>query len=163
MYHVKCNLGNKLGFGSSGLVYEVLDPTLVNEGAPSDDVVIPPLVLKIAVKTKKKNIAREAWFYDEMQSLQGVVIPRCYGWFEAQLPKGITFVPWTDDEENRFFPKDDPTGERFFSVWRRGTFNEDYRTLLDRLHDDRTVTFILLERLDGPLLPVGVPISKEIR
>lgn len=145
------------------MVYEVLNPTLVHESTSAGDVEFPPLVIKIAARTKNKNLAREAWFYDEMQTLQGVVIPRCYGWFEAQLAEDTTFVPWDTDDIERSFPEDDPTGERYFIYWARGSFNEDSRPLVERLHEDYTVSFILLERLGGPFLPVGVPLSKEIR
>ncbi|EJD52617.1 hypothetical protein AURDEDRAFT_158351 [Auricularia subglabra TFB-10046 SS5] len=33
-------------------------------------------------------MAREAWFYDELESLQGVVVPRCYGCFDLELQPG---------------------------------------------------------------------------
>lgn len=120
-YHVGFSLGNKLSAGSSGLVYEVLNSTLVHESASAGYVDIPPLVIKIAARTKNKNLAREAWFYDEMQSLQGVVIPRCYGWFEAPLPEGTTFTPWENDDMELFFQK--MTQQEKGSS--RGAFNED--------------------------------------
>lgn len=30
-------------------------------------------------------MAKEASMYEEMESLQGVGIPRCYGWFEVDM------------------------------------------------------------------------------
>jgi len=42
-------------------------------------------VIKVADEERVYDLANEASMYDEMESLQGVVIPRCYGWFEAEL------------------------------------------------------------------------------
>ena len=55
---------------------------------------LPSLVLKVGRFKHRAEITREAWFYDEMESLQGVVVPRCYGWFEAELTEGQTFGSW---------------------------------------------------------------------
>lgn len=46
---------------------------------------LPELVLKVAKRTEVKRMAKEASMYEEMESLQGVGIPRCYGWFEVDM------------------------------------------------------------------------------
>ena len=55
---------------------------------------LPPLVLKAGCFKRRAEIAREAWFYDEMECLQGVVVPRCYGWFETELTERQSFGSW---------------------------------------------------------------------
>lgn len=45
---------------------------------------IPPLSMGIAA-TRASMLEKEAWFYDHLQILQGSVVPRCYGLFEAPL------------------------------------------------------------------------------
>lgn len=52
---------------------------------------IPELVLKVAKGTQVDRIAKEASMYEEMESLQGVGILRCYGWFEVDMdPSYVT-------------------------------------------------------------------------
>lgn len=46
---------------------------------------LPELVIKVADPDRLEDLAHEASMYDEMESLQGVAIPRCYGWFEGTL------------------------------------------------------------------------------
>lgn len=41
---------------------------------------------------------REAWFYEEMECLQGVAIPRYYGCFKLSLEKGCRVHPWNDTQ-----------------------------------------------------------------
>lgn len=55
-------LGEKLDAESLGLIYEALNPSLVSADVEAIGVAIPPLVIKIAARTKNKNLAREAWF-----------------------------------------------------------------------------------------------------
>ena len=76
---VQCSLGRKLGAVGTGLVYEVISSPESGSDQDSESSIFPPLVAKIASRTRNKRIAREAWFYDEMRTLQGVVIPRCFG------------------------------------------------------------------------------------
>ena len=78
---VQFTLGRKLDEGGTGMVYEVISSPIDSQGSAGAE--IPPLVAKIGARSKNKRIAREAWFYDELQTLQGVMVPRCYGCFEA--------------------------------------------------------------------------------
>lgn len=48
-------------------------------------VIVPPLVVKISRRHRVPWLAREAWFYEEIECLQGSVAPYCYGLFEAEL------------------------------------------------------------------------------
>ncbi|HEV7736911.1 MAG TPA: hypothetical protein VGO47_06005, partial [Chlamydiales bacterium] len=40
--------------------------------------------------------SREAWFYEQVKSLQGVAIPRCYGFFQIRLQsdQANNITPW---------------------------------------------------------------------
>lgn len=48
---------------------------------------LPPLCIKIANPTHSRSLAREAWFYErfERAGLSGILAPRCYSLFSAQL------------------------------------------------------------------------------
>ncbi|KAE9410690.1 hypothetical protein BT96DRAFT_1011442 [Gymnopus androsaceus JB14] len=49
-----------------------------------------------------RSLAREAWFYEQLAELQGVVVPQFFGFFVAPLPDGITWIDaWgeLEDEE----------------------------------------------------------------
>jgi hypothetical protein len=46
---------------------------------------LPSLVIKVADQAHIADLASEASMYEEMESLQGIAVPRCYGWFEAEL------------------------------------------------------------------------------
>ncbi|KAF9045576.1 hypothetical protein BJ165DRAFT_1478334 [Panaeolus papilionaceus] len=81
-----------IGNGRCGSVYStsvlnVCNPerpnhTAWNPKSPS----LPNLVMKIADFDRVDDLEHEAGVYDEMESLQGVAIPQCYGWFEAEMP-----------------------------------------------------------------------------
>lgn len=57
---------------------------------------LPPLVVKIGRRNRCQSITREAWFYEEMECLQGIAIARCYGCFEMELGKGQRVAPLVD-------------------------------------------------------------------
>ena len=87
--HAHVTMGKRSGSGRIGIVYEV-DP-VASAVMPGH---LPPLVLKIGRSNRRAEISYEAWFYDELECLQGVVLPRSYGWFEAELSKGHTLGAW---------------------------------------------------------------------
>lgn len=165
--HLKVTLSKKIGCGQSGLVYAVETPQTI-QGTDGKKIEIPPLVCKIAPYHRNKPVAREAWFYDEMQTLQGVVIPRCFGLFEASVPYGTRILPWEKDTIHRSFVVDDsPEMEQSYIRRGKGRFVEgkENREILTRLEDTQCLTFILLERLGGLLLEreAGKPVPQEMR
>ena len=112
---------------------------------------LPPLVLEVGRIKGRAEIAREAWFYDEMESLQGVVLPRCYGWFEAELAGGQTFGSWySAGSKSSRTEKSNPE-------WRFKNSNR----LRGMSHSRNFVSVLLLERLNDTL-PVGIPLSDEL-
>lgn len=144
---------SELGSGYSGLVYAMKTPKNV-QGPDGRPVCIPPLACKFSLERRNKLIAREAWMYDEMQTIQGVVVPRCYGLFVADIPSDMEIIPraWDDTEDREEVYDDDPLLEESYR-WRGiGTFveNPTNREILTRLENKRCVTLLLLERL-GPV------------
>lgn len=82
-------IGDCLGSGRSSYVFEI-EPF----GLPSG-IRIPPLVAKLGLPGFNKSILREAWYYEEMQTLQGEVIPWFFGLYYARIPRdGVVFLPW---------------------------------------------------------------------
>ncbi|KAJ4496841.1 hypothetical protein C8R41DRAFT_980080 [Lentinula lateritia] len=80
---LETNLSTFLGSGRTGIVYSLENAVL------SDSThFLPELVFKFARLHRCADLYREAWFYEEMECLQGVAIPRCYGLFEAEIPPG---------------------------------------------------------------------------
>lgn len=85
----QCNLtlrtfiAEYLGSGRTGLVYALRSPFLSDAAITS-----PDLVFKFARSHRCADLYRESWFYDEMECLQGVAVPRCFGLFEATIPDG---------------------------------------------------------------------------
>ena len=85
-----------------------------------------------------------------MECLQGVVLPRCYGWFEAELVDGQSFGSW-------YTAGDRSRTENSNPEWR---FKNSER-LTEMSRSRNIVSVLLLERLGGTL-PVGVPLSDEL-
>ncbi|KAF9505053.1 hypothetical protein BS47DRAFT_1368364 [Hydnum rufescens UP504] len=85
--------------------------------------------------------------------LPRVVLPRCYGWFEAELAEGQSFVHWTGP--NR---RSSRTGtESSNPEWRF----EDSRQLKEMSDSRNYVSVLLLEKLGGKL-PSGVPLAEGL-
>ncbi|KAF4612894.1 hypothetical protein D9613_011116 [Agrocybe pediades] len=91
-FELTISLDEMIGDGRCGKVYttsllHLVDPSsssladIINPGLPY----LPSLVIKVADQDRVDDLANEASVYDEMESLQGVVIPRCYGWFEVEV------------------------------------------------------------------------------
>ncbi|KAF9505058.1 hypothetical protein BS47DRAFT_1354444 [Hydnum rufescens UP504] len=144
--HVQLILGDEKGWGRSSFVHEV--NVLPAATLPAH---LPPLVLKVARSKRRAEIAREAWFYDELECLQGVVLPRCYGWFEAELAEGQSFSPSTR-ATGRSSDSEDSNPE-----WRF----EDSKQLTEMSHSRNYVSVLLLEKMGGKL-PIGVPLGDDL-
>ncbi|KAF8810319.1 hypothetical protein BYT27DRAFT_7231974 [Phlegmacium glaucopus] len=122
-----------IGDGRCGNVFSTSLSCLADLSAVSSEVLkpglpyLPELVIKVADSAHVEDLASEASMYDEMESLQGISIPRCYGWFEADLdPKQWTYFSTPLFLEN--FGQKQPTMKR--------------------------LSVLLLERV-GQLLPLG--------
>lgn len=140
------------------MIYEAdtVRETQAKDGQP---IRIPPLICKIAPHRRNKPIAREAWFYDEMQTLQGLIIPRCYGLFVAQVPERMELLPRMEDVKLHTRERRDDSKaamEGYYEKLGIGAFveNPENRELLTRLEGGpRCVSVLLLERLGPPVIP----------
>ncbi|KAK7689962.1 hypothetical protein QCA50_006602 [Cerrena zonata] len=132
------HLEQKVGRGKFGYVYNArLDK---DGGLSSKD--IPPLVVKICIPKKFYKTEREAYYYEEMETLQGSVIPRYYGHFMAVVDPGNSVKVWTREMRWRREPG------------RKIEYNEVSYKSDDEDHVDypRVVTILLLERYTVPKL-----------
>lgn len=76
--HLK--IGTLLSGNKRHAVYNV---EVVHDTSPA--FYIPPLVIKVSVNPERgKALAQEAGLYGHLEPLQGVVAPRCYGYFRAE-------------------------------------------------------------------------------
>jgi len=144
--HVQLTFGEKIGSGRSSFVHEV--NVLPTATLPAH---LPPLVLKVARSKRRAEIAREAWFYDELECLQGVVLPRCYGWFEVELAEGQSFDRWTRATRRSSATENSNPEWQF-----KGS-----KELTEMSHSRNHVSVLLLEKMGGKL-PIGVPLGDDL-
>ncbi|KAI0673235.1 hypothetical protein C8Q78DRAFT_1077511 [Trametes maxima] len=124
------NGGELLTSESSGnaVVYEV---EILSQD--SNGVQLPPLVAKIAKESTGRMLSKEAGFYERLRSLQGVVTPRCYGYFRTFVNLQETYIiPWDTNPDKTVFPRSG------FSVY-------------NLPHPAASLNILLLERLGRPL------------
>jgi hypothetical protein len=80
-------LGETLGDGRCGVVWATENLSLVDPAGKTVST-LPALVAKIALGRHCKHLVHEASVYEEMESIQGIAVPRCYGYFETSLSDG---------------------------------------------------------------------------
>ncbi|KAI0316661.1 hypothetical protein OF83DRAFT_1172675 [Amylostereum chailletii] len=141
-FHLSLQVSKRLGEGGISVVHAVTpilsDSSTSNYVSTAD---LPSLAAKIVHHPDARDrLDREAWFYEHMESLQGSVVPRCFGYFEAGLPKNIVFSPALRD-----------TGYgRLMTKAKARDGQPDVR-----------ISLLLLEKLSGELLPVNVRYSEK--
>ena len=64
-------------------------------------MVIPNLVVKLSRRDKAIAVEREAYNYEQMEILQGSVIPRCYGLYTTEISPDCSFKLWSGDPIRR--------------------------------------------------------------
>ncbi|KAI0054333.1 hypothetical protein BV25DRAFT_1833686 [Artomyces pyxidatus] len=143
--HLHARLGKFIGDGHSSVVFE-LDDVQLDSSSP-DPQSVPRLVVKIARSNRLAALAREAWFYDEMECLQGSSIARCYGWFEVDLSSGQSVPAWSEH------PVEDPD-ERDFALESDKNVHPDQ---LKRAARRDVLSILVLERLGERLQPGSHP------
>ncbi|KAJ3850205.1 hypothetical protein EV368DRAFT_45782, partial [Lentinula lateritia] len=75
------SLGKLVSEGRTGMIFEC-ECTIPHGNEVGYK--IPPIVVKIARQFHTKDISGEATVYECMKSIQGSVVPRCYGFFQAR-------------------------------------------------------------------------------
>ena len=146
------SLGEKLGRGSSGLIYEAF----VDEANSSSELAssLPPLVVKITYRGRSIRAAHEAYYYETLQPLQGVSIPRYYGRFTADVPPSISPLRCNNVDGARTEETIDiRPGMRPYP------FTDEEDTLDP---SPNSVGILVLERLGG-YLPMNVPLSDALK
>lgn len=90
---------DKIGRGRAGGVYSV---TIDFEKSSPEiaTLAIPPLVAKISRPGQHTRLEHEAYYYEEMECIQGVVIPRCYGFFTGDIPADVSLFPPIEESSN---------------------------------------------------------------
>ena len=126
---LRLSLGQKIGEGGCGFVYEATDVSL--SGFSQD--ILPPLVVKICRNFQHYKLPFEAAIYEEMRPLHGVITARYYGCFETLVRPGIAFPIWNIS---------------------KGLFKPGV-TETDHPHMSRVLTMIVMEKLGSKHLPRG--------
>lgn len=159
-------LGKVLGAGNSGVIHEVLDPVVEASEKDSSQAVghLPPLVAKIGWSHRCYSIVREGWFYEEMECLQGVAIPRCYGCFELKLQKALHIGPWEDSGDEIFDSLDFIPEHEHYSLSEMNTVGIAPHPLsLELIHTPHDRVYILLLERMGDELSPGVNHPESVR
>lgn len=75
---------------------------------------LPPLVAKVTLGKHLLELTSEASVYHELEELQGICIPRCYGFFKGQIPTdcALTIGGLKFDRSELMEYEDDPPKTR---------------------------------------------------
>ncbi|KAJ3558712.1 hypothetical protein NM688_g756 [Phlebia brevispora] len=138
--HLRVLLGKRISHGRVGVVYEAT-VSLEDSSPAVASYALPPLVAKISRQKHCEDLENEVYYYDELESLQGVVVPRCYGLFQTRVRHGLSVIPPNSDEledtQKGIVSVDSAAPKAIAGI----------------------VSVMLLERLGGPL-PVGKPLPE---
>lgn len=137
-----------IGNGRVGNVCEVAI-RYNNSSSEIHQMLMPPLVIKISRPYDADTLAREAFYYEEMECLQGAVVPRYYGVYEATIPEDCEFKIWNSD-----LAKEEQ--ERQEQIKKRPG------RPIPALPPPTLVRILVLERL-GNRIPLGKPLPSGIK
>ncbi|KAK7681692.1 hypothetical protein QCA50_015039 [Cerrena zonata] len=93
---LQLSLGRKLGSGRVARVYEAT-VDYANSSPELQQMILPPLAVKVSRRYDARHLAKEAYYYDEMECLHGSVIPRYYGFYQTEIPPDLELRPWKRD------------------------------------------------------------------
>ncbi|TFY78126.1 hypothetical protein EWM64_g5884 [Hericium alpestre] len=145
---LSATLGKRIGGGRTGVIFPLEGIELLPH--PSQDVQLPSFVIKVGRPNRCAAILREAWFYEKLELLQGVAIPRYYGWFETELLEDSAEYTWKHENLTMTENLLDQTvvdQELSNSV-------HPHKWLRTRCYNPDIFSCLLLERL-GEVLPRG--------
>ena len=136
-----------IGGGRVGKICEAV----VKYNASSQEtrgMLLPPLIAKVSRPWKTDALAREGFYYEELEYLQGSVVPRYYGVYEATIPDDCNFLLWKKDIESEEANRQD-------RIKKTGCpYPPPPRPTLVRV--------LLLERV-GERIPLGKPLSPNLK
>lgn len=112
--HLSIELGELIGAGRTAVVYavKVVGATPGKQGIPwSKDPYTVDLCAKVARPNHCRSLAREAWVYEQLieGAYQGVMAPRCYGFFAIDLAPELLPFPLLSNVDDMVSSDDDPT------------------------------------------------------
>ncbi|TCD67828.1 hypothetical protein EIP91_011890 [Steccherinum ochraceum] len=87
-------LGSELGCGSVGRVFEVNVIKSASSPMPRGKF-LPSLVVKMSRRGMSRALLYEAHVYEDLERLQGIVIPRCFGLYVGTVTDAANFTPWS--------------------------------------------------------------------
>ena len=164
-------LGERIGSGRSGVVFDV--SVDADHSSPEiASLAIPPLVAKISRHKHHLDLQHEAFYYDEMECIQGIVIPRFYGLFQGRLPAGASLFPPGEREEDAMQLQPDSDSESESEDTSTDDATEDDNDVVSYLdpeikgrlreikEDVSIVSVLVLERLGGKL-PIGEELPED--
>ncbi|GJJ09964.1 hypothetical protein Clacol_004189 [Clathrus columnatus] len=151
--HLSITLGNIVGNGRIGTVTSL-----------THNIELPPLVAKISRCKRSASLEQEAWFYEELEQVQGIAVPRCYGLFQTHIQEGTEVRTWKedmdDDESDSEF--DGPIVCEGFSPPKPGEPIVTPGAVLTRpvlpVPDPTLLSILVLERM-GDKMPIEQPLD----
>ncbi|KAF8880690.1 hypothetical protein CPB84DRAFT_1851772 [Gymnopilus junonius] len=164
--HLELELTDSISEGRIGLAYSV---RVINDSA---NLNLPDLCIKLVKPEFGRTLAREAWFYEQLareQGYEGVVTPRCFGFFTVPLKdcldvegrpvshinpwENITIHPepdpdWADKREDTLWwlPDDPPSYQEYYDDsdgWKSGSPWNKWRSS----PSDPLICVLVLEKL----------------
>ncbi|KAA1470253.1 hypothetical protein DENSPDRAFT_928732 [Dentipellis sp. KUC8613] len=153
-FNLSCRLGKRIATGEASVVYTLE----LDDAVQASTVHIPPLVVKIARPNRTASLAREAWFYEDMECLQGVAVARCYGWFEAELPRNSPAHAW----KAKHVPREDEELD-VGGLENERSNGAPHGMLEDRCWRPNHLSILLMERLGERIPPLDQPMTAQMK
>ena len=163
-------LGKHISHGRSGVVLEASVDIQTSSPALAT-IAIPPLVIKIARVGRNVDLRHEAFYYDEMECIQGVVVPRYYGLFKSDIQPNWSLVSPTEEDKVRdwlHIPPDDSespssdSGQADSPGIAGGDADSGGSSLPLTVEDNDTTVYILIMERLGEKLPIGEDLREDV-
>ncbi|KAH8101339.1 hypothetical protein DFH11DRAFT_1736502 [Phellopilus nigrolimitatus] len=160
------SLSEKISDGRCGRTFRITVDSLTFSGGATahHDCGLPPLCIKMAAPGMSRRLSKEAWCYEEMEKLQGMAIPHCYGWFESELAEGHQIVAIgagigvdsdSDSTSGKSNYEDSDDSEEHDGSKIGGQSNQEMQNAEKaRLKSSNVISILLLEELGERLLDV---------
>ncbi|GJJ08301.1 hypothetical protein Clacol_002512 [Clathrus columnatus] len=116
--------------------------------------------LSDAYPPEKRIVEQEAWFYEELEQVQGIAVPRCYGLFQAHIEPGSEVSAWKEERKHEFQESDESSESGYGSPkfdWDTPDPNGE-RVPSFPPPDPTLITILLFERL-GERMPINEPLD----